>query len=252
MPLSFTWQRDRLVVPPLSLSLSHTHHSLSLTHHTLSLTHPLSLARTLSLGKGDDPCPYQGACPNGGAFGHIEPVWGIFSNHPLNDTTVYPDDWVVHSSDQDLNPYYRQFHTLEDTTAMDGNCANAQPGFGRNEMYPCINADTDYGIAVNGIKGSGAIPVSLSVNKQSEPDVREGQPPSILTGTVTASALTPGAKYTLYRYEGTETLPTDGTSGTTATHKTPFTPTAATWTFKDGFPIRSSTAQYYRVFADLA
>ena len=108
------------------------------------------------------------------------------------------------------------------------------------------------GIAVNGITGSGPIPVSLSVSKQEEPDVRDGQPPSFLSGTVAVSALTPGKQYTLYRYEGTETLPTDGTSGTTATHKTPFTPTAATWTFKDGFPIRSSTAQYYRVFADSA
>ena len=116
--------------------------------------------------------------------------------------------------------------------------------------YPCINAETDYGIAVNGIKGSGSIPVSLSVDKQVEPDIREGQPPGFLIGTVTASELTPGTKYTLYRYEGTATLPTDGTPGTTATHKTPFVPTAVTWTHKDVYPIKSSTAQYYRVFAD--
>lgn len=78
---------------------------------------------------------YPNACPNGGGFGHVEPVWGIYSNHSLDDPTVYPDDYLVHSSDQDLNPYYRAFHTLEDTPAMDGNCAIAQKGFGRNEMY---------------------------------------------------------------------------------------------------------------------
>ena len=56
------------------------------------------------------------------AFGHVEPVWGIYSNHSLDDPTVYPDDVLVHSSDQDLNPYYRPFHTLQDTPKMEGNC----------------------------------------------------------------------------------------------------------------------------------
>ena len=69
------------------------------------------------------------------AFGHVEPVWGIYSNHSLDDPTVYPDDVLVHSSDQDLNPYYRPFHTLQDTPKMEGNCrertaALATPAFG--------------------------------------------------------------------------------------------------------------------------
>jgi hypothetical protein len=97
----------------------------------------------LVMCKGDDACPYPGACPNGGAFGHVEPVWGIYSNHSLDDPTVYPDDFIVHSSDQDLNPYYRPFHTLQDTPAMEGNCKIAQAGFGRNEMYPCINVSAN-------------------------------------------------------------------------------------------------------------
>ena len=134
------------------------------------------------------------------------------SNHSLDDPEVYPDDWLVHSSDQDLNPYYRPFGSLEvrlgttcpamqpspqppqnapaqgrldacrraavrlgaaaaaatyiscrtgsgcairmllrpstqDSTKMDGNCAVAQPGYGRNEMYPCINDQVDYGMS---------------------------------------------------------------------------------------------------------
>ena len=40
----------------------------------------------------------------------------------------------------------------------------AQAGYGRNEMYPCINDQTDYGLAVAGIMGSGDIPVSLAVD----------------------------------------------------------------------------------------
>eukprot|EP00040_Diaphanoeca_grandis_P024980 m.137984 g.137984 ORF g.137984 m.137984 type:complete len:353 (-) comp29965_c0_seq1:60-1118(-) len=197
--------------------------------------------------KGDDACPYPNACPNGGAFGHVEPVWGVFSNHPLNDTTVYDDDWVVHSSDQDLNPYYRLFSSLEDTTAMNGNCAKAQPGFGKNEMYPCINDQTDYGIAINGIKGAG-LPVSLSVNNQQEPDTRMGQLPTPVLGVVTATSLTPGKRYTLYRYEGTATLPTDGTPGSTAKHTVPFTASTPTWVYNDKVPFLSNTATYYRVF----
>ena len=49
----------------------------------------------------------------------------------------------------------------------------AQAGYGRNEMYPCINDQTDYGLAVAGIMGSGDIPVSLAVDA-----VRPKTPPS--------------------------------------------------------------------------
>merc|ERR1712216_1085625 len=34
-----------------------------------------------------------------GLYDHIEPVWGIYSNHSLDDTVVYPTDVVVHGSD---------------------------------------------------------------------------------------------------------------------------------------------------------
>jgi hypothetical protein len=27
-------------------------------------------------------------------------MFGLFSNHPLNDTNVYDDDWILHASDQ--------------------------------------------------------------------------------------------------------------------------------------------------------
>lgn len=200
--------------------------------------------------KGDDPCPYEGACPNGGAFGHIEPVFGIFSNHTLNDTTVYDDDWVLHGSDQDLNPYYRKFSSLEDSTEMNGNCARAQPGFGRNEMYPCINDETDYGIAITGLELSGddGRPVSLAVNTQEEPDPRQGQLPSKLKGTVTVSDLVPGSTYTLYRYDGTKSVPLPGPTPRGYSSKKVFTATAATWTYTDPTVIGSDSAVYYVAF----
>jgi hypothetical protein len=46
----------------------------------------------------------------------------------------------VHTSDQDYEPYYRTLASLDDTSAMEGNCLHAQPGFGRNEMYPCFDS----------------------------------------------------------------------------------------------------------------
>eukprot|EP00666_Eupelagonemidae_sp_cell4sb_P016478 gene16478-3973_t len=122
--------------------------------------------------KGDGACPYKPAdatCPNGGAFGHIEAVWGIGSDHPLTDAKVYDDDWLVHGSDQDLNPYYRRFSSLEDTTAMEGNCKNAQAGFGKNEMYPCINDQVDYGLAVTGVATPGALPLVLDICWEASP-----------------------------------------------------------------------------------
>lgn len=197
--------------------------------------------------KGDDPCPYPNACPNGGAFGHIEPVWGLFSNHPLDDPTVYDDDWVVHSSDQDLNPYYRKFSSLEDSTKMDGNCAIAQPGYGRNEMYPCINDQVDYGLAITGILGEG-LPTSLQVDSQDEPDIRRGELPIRMHGVVTVSGLNAGAHYVLYRYNSTAALPTDG-SVAGFESRVPFTATAETWVYHVPAPIVSSSATYFRVFA---
>ena len=37
--------------------------------------------------------------PPAGMYGHVEPVIGIMSNHPLNDTMVYRDDVVLHYTD---------------------------------------------------------------------------------------------------------------------------------------------------------
>ena len=79
-----------------------------------------------------------GACPRHGATDHVEVMYGLYSNHSLNETTVYDDDVIVHTSDQDLNPYYRRIRSLPDGLDMTGNCKDAQPGFGKNEMYPCF------------------------------------------------------------------------------------------------------------------
>lgn len=92
----------------------------------------------LVMCKGDDVCPYRGACPNGGSFGHVEPVWGLFSNHPLDDPEVYDDDWVVHSSDQ----------------------VRASLLITRRALPPEAHTDTPRGMGGGGGQARGAVPAA--------------------------------------------------------------------------------------------
>jgi len=202
------------------------------------------------LCKGDSHEAYSTTpptdAPNGGAYDHVEPMWGIGSNHPLDDETVYDDDWILHGSDQDLEPYYRFINTLDDDTDMQGNCKNAVSGFGKNEMYPCFYDQVTYGVAVQGLKKTGNLPVILGVDSQSEPNIRSswGGDAVALRGTVTVSGLTAGNNYVLYRYGSTATLPT-GSSTEGYEHKTPFTADGSTWIFADPNTFMSSSAVYY-------
>lgn len=197
------------------------------------------------LCKGDGTSCYDpSACPNGGMTNHVEPLFGIFSDHALDDETAYDDDWILHASDQDLMPYYRKMSSLEDSTDMNGNCANAQPGFGKNEMYPCFDEKVTYGLSVTGLAVTGTLPVSLSVDITSEPNVRFFQKASQIHGTVTVSGLQAGKKYVLYRYSGTESLPS-AAPFTGAEHTTPFTSTGSTWTHEDPITFASNSATYY-------
>lgn len=63
-------------------------------------------------------------------FDHIEPAWGLFSNHPLSDEEIYEDDYIQHGSDYSPDGanntgYFRSFDSLIDTVDMDGNCKYA-------------------------------------------------------------------------------------------------------------------------------
>jgi hypothetical protein len=194
--------------------------------------------------KGDSHDPYRDDIPNGGAYDHVEPMWGIGSNHPLNDATVYDDDWILHGSDQDLEPYYRFMNTLEDDLSMQGNCKNAGSGFGKNEMYPCFYEKVTYGAAVQGLKKTGNLPVVLNVDTQNEPNIRSWSQAKDLHGTVTVSGLTAGHNYILYRYGSTASLPT-GSSVQGYENKIPFTAEGETWTHKDTNTFKSSSATYY-------
>jgi len=106
---------------------------------------------------GDSHACYAGSCPNGGHTDHVECMYGIWSNHSLDDLTPYPDDIVLHTSNQDCFPYYRPMGTLEDSTSMAGNCAKAGHGWGQNEAYPCIDSNVTYGLAVSGLQVMGTV-----------------------------------------------------------------------------------------------
>jgi hypothetical protein len=197
--------------------------------------------------KGDEHQCYEGSCPGspGGEIDHVEPMFGIFSNHSLDDATVYDDDVILHASDQDKQPYFRAMSTLEDSLQMEGNCRDAGAGFGKNEMYPCFDEQVTYGMAVTGLAVQGTLPVALEVDTTEEPNVREGQKPSKLTGTVTVSGLTAGKQYTLYRYDSTDAVPAAAPFDKGASSTKSFTASADTWTFTDPTTFASDGATYY-------
>ena len=70
--------------------------------------------------------PIYGLKPPEGMYGHVEPVIGIQSNHPLNDTTVYDDDAVLHYTDAGTNTVSRVISTLPGKWAGPGHTAKAR------------------------------------------------------------------------------------------------------------------------------
>jgi hypothetical protein len=203
----------------------------------------------------------------GQEWDHIEPVWALYSNNSLEgneeEVVVYGDDVLAHASDYAPDGeanlgYYRAFNTLTDTAEFQGNCSEAQAGVGKNEMYPCLAEDHDYGVAITG-PSADTERVALSVDSFEEPDLRFHQAPVNLTGTVTAMNLNPGTAYIVYRWDVSlpddltapwaMPLPTDKSAYETsgATSRFEFTAAATTKTWVDTEPILSSGATYYRV-----
>lgn len=198
--------------------------------------------------KGEKHDPYgHGDNPNDGGFDHVEPMWGIGSNHPLSDSTVYDDDWIVHGSNHDSEPYYRRLNSLDDSLGMSGNCHDAQPQFGARQMYPCFYEQVTYAVAIEGLNVMGSLPVSLKVDGGGEePNVRwPGTAPAVLHGEVTVSGLVPGKRYVLYRFNDTASVPKRLPFATAAGRATPFQATNSTWTFTDPQVILSDSAAYY-------
>ena len=186
--------------------------------------------------------PIYGLTPPEGMYGHVEPVVGIQSNHPLNDTTVYDDDVVVHFTDGGVNTVHRVMSTLPCKWSGVGSRANCgKYHYGLGDPY-------GFGWAAKGftpdVKGDRAVPASLRINPwKSEPDTRSGEQPEALQGTLTATGLTVGATYDVFRWDSV---------GKAFTYndeykKTSFTATSDTYVYTDATSFVSNGTTYYRV-----
>lgn len=194
-----------------------------------------------------------------GAFSHIEPVWGIYSNSSLDDENVYDDDVVVHGADYwasetvEAPGLYRTFASLPDDERMQGNCGKAIPVIGKNEFYPCVMYDVAYGFAITGFKESGpaSVPLSLAVDRFDEPEYPWDRyhPAADLHGTVTIHGpLEKGASYKILRWDDHKKVPTDGSYlKSDYDHEYDFiADDTETHVFKDPNSFKSSGTTYYR------
>jgi hypothetical protein len=68
--------------------------------------------------------PIYNLTPPAGMYGHVEPVVGIQSNHPLDDETVYADDVVMHYTDAGINTVHRVISSLPGKWSGPGQKAN--------------------------------------------------------------------------------------------------------------------------------
>jgi hypothetical protein len=182
--------------------------------------------------------PIYGLKAPAGMYGHVEPVIGIQSNHPLNDTTVYDDDVAVHFTDGGTNKVYRKIASIGGKLVA-GEIANCAP-------YSYCMAKYAFGWAVKGFVDPTqhivAMPASLHIDPwKSEPDIRSGQHGVPLKGTLTVSALTSGKTYDIYRWD----VDTFGTY-TTEYHKLSFTATNNTYVYVDDQSFMSNGTTYYK------
>ena len=185
--------------------------------------------------------PIYNLTPPAGMYGHVEPVIGIQSNHPLNDTNVYDDDTVMHFTDGGVNTVHRPISSLPGTWDGPGHPANC----GAKYNY-CIGNPYGFGWAVKGFqtpKNMSTMPASLAVDPwKQEPDTRSGQKPVPLKGTLTVTGLTAGATYAIYRWDTVAEAFTDYSDDA---RRTSFTATDATFAYADDKTFQSDTATYY-------
>lgn len=181
--------------------------------------------------------PIYHLTPPAGMYGHVEPVIGIQSNHPLNDTTVYDDDVVVHYTDGGTNTVHRVITSLKGDWAGPGHQANCRP-------YSYCIGPYSFGWAVKGfVDDKQAKPASLHIQPWlSEPDIRSGHSPIPLAGTLTVSELTIGDQYAIYRWDS----PDDAFTYSDNYKKTTFTATNNTFIYADEKSFMSSGTTYYR------
>lgn len=174
-----------------------------------------------------------------GVHGHIEPVIGIQSNHPLTDETVYDDDVAVHYNDAGTDTFYSTFRSLPGNWSDEG---GKQARCQAHQSY-CIGPYS-YGWALHGfLDEQEGLPLSLSIDPwKREPDTRTGASPTDITGTLTAAGLTAGSKYDIYRWDSVN----DAFTYSDHYKINTFTASSDTFVFQDPQTFSSDSATYYR------
>jgi hypothetical protein len=179
--------------------------------------------------------------PNG-VYGHVEPVIGIQSNHPLDDETVYDDDVVVHYNDAGTTTFYKTFESLPGTWS--GKVGDPGLCQKRADIHNQCIGPYSFGWAVLGfLDDREGLPLSLGIEpSKSEPDTRTGSSPNAITGTLLAEGLTVGTTYDIYRWDSVDEAFTYSDE-----HKmNTFTATSDKFVFKDPRTFSSDSATYYR------
>lgn len=186
--------------------------------------------------------PIYNLTPPAGMYGHVEPVIGIQSNHPLNDTNVYDDDVVLHFTDGGTNTVHRKIVSLPGKWNGVGHAADC--GLYRY----CIGYPYGFGWAMKGFtsdeKSEQAIPATLHVDPwQSEPDTRSGEKPEALQGTLNVTGLTVNNNYEIYRWDTVQSAFTYSDEY----KKANFSATQDTLIYIDNAAFLSNGTTYYRV-----
>uniref|UniRef100_A0A7S2QUW5 Phospholipase B-like n=1 Tax=Triparma pacifica TaxID=91992 RepID=A0A7S2QUW5_9STRA len=183
--------------------------------------------------------PIYDLTPPSGMYGHVEPVIGIQSNHPLNDTTVYDDDVILHYTDGGVNTVHREMSTLSGEWGGPGEKADC------GDYSYCIGNPWGFGWAVKGFADDVvAAPASLHISPwMKEPDTRSGEDPDEIQGTLTATDLEEGATYAIYRWDSVK----EALTYSDEYKKTTFKATSDTYEYVDDKSFQSDSATYYRV-----
>jgi hypothetical protein len=117
----------------------------------------------------------------------------------------------------------------------------------------CVPLGVDYGIAVPGFldKDQATLPIKLTVDKASEPNLSQGAAPGTLQGTLTVYGLQPGRNYALLRYNGFESVPESGTPAdylkSAFGNRVTFTAKTGSWSYTDPNTIKTDSTTYYKV-----
>merc|ERR1712151_185652 len=198
----------------------------------------------MMIQKAGHSFPIYGLPEPSGFYDHVVPFTGILSDHSLSDAQFYDDDYIVHYTDHSVYPYYRSMKSLIGSYNGRSDC----PSTSGDSQYVCLNPKYGYGWALQGFEDEKeGLPVSLTVDQwESEPDTREHESPTQLTGTLHIEGMTAGQKYAVYRWDSVEAA-FDYSRPTSVHH---FTASAASQTYTDPQTFSSSGTTYYRCVVD--